>query len=211
VDYVSSAHATRLFKMQRILIVGQSGTGKSTMARMLSDGLGLPWHCHDRMHLEKSGEIRSPAEVNSSLTAAIQTPKWVLEGNRVAHAPQAMAHADTLIWLDYDLPHAGYRFAKRSIRRLFSGEQINGQQRGPGYSFTQMAKDVYWNSCSFMRDQKDLRTLYEPLFNDATQYPHLQKVRLSSPTEAAKFMKNMGMSARPTPVQKRDARCAVQP
>ena len=68
--------------MERILIIGCGGAGKSTLARKLGEKTGLPvvhldqiwWEPGNWKHLEKP-------EFDERLMAELEKPRWILDGN----------------------------------------------------------------------------------------------------------------------------------
>ncbi|MCL2195399.1 MAG: hypothetical protein FWB76_05550 [Oscillospiraceae bacterium] len=83
---------------QRILIMGNSGSGKSTMARRLGEHLNLPV-LHIDMLTWQPGWVLNPERKQALLVAAEQ-PAWVLDGNHNTTRDALAARADTVIFLD---------------------------------------------------------------------------------------------------------------
>jgi adenylate kinase family enzyme len=86
--------------MRRILIVGNSGGGKSTLARRLGEKLSLPV-----IHLDvifwKPGWVELGDDVfRIEVERALQGPAWVCDGNFGGTWDLRMPLADTIIWLD---------------------------------------------------------------------------------------------------------------
>jgi len=192
--------------MRRILIIGQSGTGKSTLASMLSDGLNLPWHNGDSMWSMQGGVKRTPDEFKQHVDETIAKPSWIIDSNYVVANPKALAAADTLIWLDYPTVCTAYRYMKRSAARLLDGETIFGEKRPPTATFTDIAKDIYWSGCSFMRRQTGLSKTFSPIFAHPEAYPNLHTLRLTGPGQTRTMLATFGLAAKPTARQRRDAR-----
>ncbi|MEU6198462.1 hypothetical protein [Streptomyces sp. NPDC047061] len=76
--------------MERILVVGVTGAGKSTLARTLSGRLGLPYHEMDALYFDGPGWA-----VNSRLTEDVSRlvgePHWIID---------SLGHPDdTAAWL----------------------------------------------------------------------------------------------------------------
>ena len=87
--------------MQKVLVIGCSGAGKSTFARRLRDSTGLPlyyldrlWHKPDRTHITREAFDRTLAEW-------LARPAWIIDGDYSRTLPQRLAACDTVFFLDY--------------------------------------------------------------------------------------------------------------
>jgi adenylate kinase family enzyme len=86
--------------MKRILIIGCSGGGKSTLARKLGDILSLPV-VHLDVHFWKSGWIEPEHdEWIEKVKELIAQDKWIMDGNFGETIPIRVEVADTVIFLD---------------------------------------------------------------------------------------------------------------
>ena len=88
--------------MERVMIIGCGGAGKSTLARKLGEKTGLPvvhldqiyWAPGNWQHLEK-------AEFDERLMAELRKPRWILDGNFDRTIGLRLQQCDTVIYLDY--------------------------------------------------------------------------------------------------------------
>lgn len=89
--------------MQRILVMGSSGSGKSTFAGRLSSITGLPIVSLDALFW-KPGWVESDArEFDERVTEAARQPCWIMDGDFLSHTGEfRRSVADTVIW--FDLP-----------------------------------------------------------------------------------------------------------
>ena len=89
--------------MQRVLVMGSSGSGKSTFARRLSDITGIPFVSVDALFW-RPGWVQSDREsFHARLTEAALQPRWIMDGNFTSHVGDLRRDAsDTVIW--FDLP-----------------------------------------------------------------------------------------------------------
>jgi len=87
---------------ERILIIGNSGSGKTWLGRALSVKMNLPLFHMDAIRWDKGGyEIRrSAAEIKKDLDDITQQKQWILEGVFGKMAKECLPFSTTLIWLD---------------------------------------------------------------------------------------------------------------
>ena len=86
--------------MKRVLIIGNSGGGKSTLARHLGDKLDLPV-----IHLDvlfwKPGWVESEdAEFRMEMAEVLQQQAWVCDGDFGSSMDLRAPLADTIVWID---------------------------------------------------------------------------------------------------------------
>jgi len=87
--------------MQRILVMGSSGSGKSTFSKRLSDITGIPVVSVDALFWKPGWVESEKAEFHARLSAAAQQPRWIMDGNFTSHLVELRRDAcDTLIWFD---------------------------------------------------------------------------------------------------------------
>ena len=89
--------------MQKVLVIGCPGAGKSTFARALRDRTGLPlcyldmlWHKADRTHITRE-------EFDRVLAEWLARPAWILDGDYSRTLPQRLEACDTVFFLDFPL------------------------------------------------------------------------------------------------------------
>jgi adenylate kinase family enzyme len=85
----------------RIVIIGNSGSGKTRLARDLGLLLDCRVHGLDRMHWKQGfGIKREEGEAKSMVSAVAAEPRWVIEGVFGWLAAVALPIASSLVWLD---------------------------------------------------------------------------------------------------------------
>ena len=87
--------------MQRILVIGSPGAGKSTLARKLAKRTGLPLFHLDRIHWQPGWIERDRAEAMQALDAVLAQDRWIIDGNYGSSLPRRIVRADGVVWLDY--------------------------------------------------------------------------------------------------------------
>jgi adenylate kinase family enzyme len=87
--------------MQRVLVIGPCGAGKSTAAAELGRLLDLPVHHLDRLHWREGWVESSREELVETLAPIIAGERWLIDGNYGGTMGERLERADTVLYLDY--------------------------------------------------------------------------------------------------------------
>lgn len=110
--------------MQRISIVGNSGTGKTTMAREIAGALGIPHLELDGLHHLPNWEPIERELFRERVAEFIAGDAWVVDGNYSAVQDLIWHRADTVVWLDLPRRTVMRQLLPRTLRRLVTREQL---------------------------------------------------------------------------------------
>jgi adenylate kinase family enzyme len=103
--------------MQRIVVMGPPGSGKSTTARYLGAHFGLPVFHLDQVWW-RAGWIEAPPEEFAAEVERIAAlPAWVIDGNFTTTIAPRFRAADTVVYLDIPT----WLSMIRVIRRVVTG------------------------------------------------------------------------------------------
>ena len=88
-------------KINKISIIGGSGTGKSTLANNLGKQLNLPVYHIDGIHHLKNWEIRDKKERDKIILEKINESKWIMDGTYRDTLEARAENSEMIIYLDY--------------------------------------------------------------------------------------------------------------
>lgn len=89
--------------LERIMVIGCPGAGKSTFARALRDITGLPLHYLDQIWHRADRTNISREEFDESLGRILEGERWIIDGNYNRTLEMRLQRCDTVFWLDYPL------------------------------------------------------------------------------------------------------------
>lgn len=87
--------------MERIMIIGCGGAGKSTLARQLGEKLNLPVVHLDKLFWRPGWVSVSREEFDRMHREALTGEKWILDGNFDRTMAERIRHCDTVIYQDF--------------------------------------------------------------------------------------------------------------
>jgi adenylate kinase family enzyme len=102
--------------VKRILVLGSSGAGKSTVARKLGERLGVETIHLDSYYWQPNWISTPPEEWDGKLKALLERDSWVMDGNYPASLSLRLAYADTVIFLERGRLQSLLRCVSRFLR-----------------------------------------------------------------------------------------------
>jgi adenylate kinase family enzyme len=189
----AGGHADLAKANMRIVVVGTSGAGKTTMARAIASALDLPCTEIDGLfwgpHWEPLGST-NPAEFARRVRAAISPDAWVIDGNYAAVRDLIWLRATHLVWLDYSRARVMYRVIKRSIARAVDQEELWSGNKEDWRRWLRPSHPIRWAWDTWKQRRAD----FERLLNGA-DYGHLTVLRLQGPIDTAHVVAQLKITA----------------
>jgi adenylate kinase family enzyme len=99
--------------MQRVLIVGPCGAGKSTLAAELGPKLGLPVFHMDQLNWKPGWVESHKDEILAKLAVITTTDRWLIDGTYGGTLAERLKRADTVLYLDYPIRLCVTRLLRR--------------------------------------------------------------------------------------------------
>jgi adenylate kinase family enzyme len=87
--------------MQRVLVIGISGAGKSTFSRALADRTGLPLIHLDKEFWRPGWTVTPRPEWRAKVAELAARDAWIMDGNYGGSLALRLPRADTVFWFDY--------------------------------------------------------------------------------------------------------------
>jgi adenylate kinase family enzyme len=156
--------------MKRIIIIGNSGSGKSYLAQRLSDHFGYPLIHLDILFWEPGGfNLKRPKEiVYAEIARLVQGESWIVEGVFGELAREFFTSADYFIWLDLDWEACLNSLSQRGSE---SSQQLDQQSAEENFK-----KLVKWASAYWEREGPRSWRGHQMLFEEFS----LEKIHLKS-------------------------------
>lgn len=101
--------------MERILIIGCGGAGKSTLARQLGKRTGLPVVHLDQLFWHPGWVESTKDEIDAKILEELGKPRWIMDGNYNRTLPMRLEKCDAVIYLDFSRVACMFGVLKRIL------------------------------------------------------------------------------------------------
>jgi adenylate kinase family enzyme len=174
-------------RMNRISVIGTSGSGKSIFADKLARILHIPHVEPDALHWEADWIPAHRDVFRSRVREAVGAERWVVDGNYSKSARDLVwERADTIVWLDFSFTVTLGRVLRRTIYRLVRGEECcNGNHERLGAALSRDSV-IMWTLQSYKRHRMEY-----PLLLATQEQRGARTVRLHSPKEADRWLRRL--------------------
>jgi adenylate kinase family enzyme len=166
--------------MKRVAVFGNTGGGKSTLARRLAELTRLPLYPLDLIQFRAGGGEVPRDEYKKAHADLLRRDAWIIDGfGCVASSTERFAKADTLVFIDLPLVTHHWWVTKRLIKGLFVAPE-GWPDNSPLWRSTLNSYKVIW------RYRRGLTPRYRQLVADAAASKRVH--HLKSPAEMTAFL-----------------------
>ena len=177
------------FTYKRIVIIGTTSSGKSTLAEKLSTILGVNFIELDALHWEPNWKEADTLVFRQRVDLATQAIGWVVAGNYSAVRDIVWNRAEVVIWLDYSFHIVFWRLLTRTIRRAVTQEVLwNGNRESFWWHLKLWSEEslFHWLLKTYWRRKREIPILLSKLENQRLTILHFRH-----PQEAEAWLKGL--------------------
>ena len=169
--------------MDRIVIVGCGGSGKTHLATRLATLLNIPLTHLDGVYYDADWNPLPQEDFAAIQRKLISAPRWLIEGNYASTLPIRLAAADTVIFLD--LP---------AVTCLIGILQRRLRYRGGQHAQDGVYDRLSWNFVGYIWGyRKTMRPRIRLLLAEHSH--HFRSITLTSRRQAAHFVAQLDTEA----------------
>jgi adenylate kinase family enzyme len=179
------AHNVSAVPLRRVIVIGTTSSGKSTLGVRLAEHLGVPFVELDALHWEPGWTPAEREVFRERVQQATAGDGWVVAGNyRTQTRDITWPRAQVVVFLDYSLPLILRRLVIRSWRRWRTKELLWGTNYESFWKhFTSNDSLILWA----LRTHRLHRRQFDETRQDP-QWAQLEFVRLRSPAETERWL-----------------------
>lgn len=181
------------FPNQRIVVVGVTGCGKSTMAERLAGKLSLEFIELDALFWKPGWVDSAREEFREKVEAATRAPRWALAGNYAMARDIVWPRAEAVVWLDYSFFLIFGRLLRRTWARWRTRELLWGTNYESFWVHLKLwSKDslINWMFQTYWRRKRTY-----PQFFAMPEYSHLKVFRFKTPPETETWLETIHSTA----------------
>jgi adenylate kinase family enzyme len=168
-------HPSMMSSLNRVVVIGVSGSGKSTVAAELAAQFGLQHTELDAIAQSSGWTVVPREEFDARLSRLLEVPTWVVDGNYIDWTSTALwPRANTIVWLDLPLRTVLPRLLKRSVGRIVRRKVLWNGNREHWSSLVGRDSVLVWAVQSHRRHRTELPELLEGLAMNGTAIVRLR-------------------------------------
>lgn len=173
--------------MRRVSVIGNTGSGKTTVARAIAAALGVPYVELDELHWGPNWTPATAEELVDKVTPTVASDAWVIDGMYYGKiGGLVLRRADTVVWMDPPFASMLARMLWRSITRIVRRTPVFNDNR-------ETIRTAFFSRNSLllfaMRTRPRRRELLEQWLA-RPEFAHLQVMRFTSAGDAIRWARS---------------------
>lgn len=177
------------FPYKRVIVIGVTSSGKSTLAEKLARRFDLNYIELDALHWEPNWQAASLEMFRARVEKAMQAEKWTIAGNYHVVRDLIWSKAEVVIWLDYSLRRVLWQMTRRNFTRWWTRELLwgtNHERLWTHFKLWSTDSLYYWLFKTYWRRKREYPTLLSQ-----PEHQHLKLIRFTHPNETEAWLKSL--------------------
>ena len=169
---------------ERIVVIGMSGAGKTSVARQLAARMDVPHTELDSLFWGPDWTPVAASEFHELARSAVAGERWVVDGNYSRVRDIVWPRAQMVVWLNLPFATVFSRVLVRTLRRATTGATLwKGNRESLGRTFFSRESILLWVLQNYHQRQRDFAAL-----RASGRFAHLQWVELVRPAQVREFV-----------------------
>ena len=168
----------------RYIVIGTSGSGKSTFSQALAKALRCPYIELDEHYWGPNWQAVPPMQFETVVSGASSGESWVADGNYSAVRELLWSRATHVVWLNFGRVTIARRLLWRTVSRGLLGTRLShGNRESLRMAFLSRQSILLWAWTTFRKNQEKFNQL-----RNEPRYAHLLWTELTHPSQARQFL-----------------------
>jgi adenylate kinase family enzyme len=177
------------FPYQRIVVIGVTSSGKSTLAETIAKRFDLNFIDLDALHWEPGWQEAPLETFRARVEKAIQCEKWTVAGNYHVVRDLVWPNAQAVIWLDYPFFIVLWQLTRRTFLRWWKHELLwgtNYESLSNHLKLWSQESLFHWLFKTYRRRKREY-----PLLLSQPAHRHLEVIRFIHPNQTRAWLENL--------------------
>ena len=170
--------------LRRVVIIGTSGSGKSTSGERLAKALGSAFIELDELYWAPNWQPKPTADFLALVRQAAAAERWVAAGNYSGARNELWPRASAVVWLNFGLPLVLRRLIRRTASRVLSREALWHGNRESFVRTLFTKESVVWYAVkTHHRRKREFAAL-----RASDRFPHLHWYEFTQPSQFEHYL-----------------------
>ena len=176
--------------LSRVIVIGTSGSGKTTFANRLAGILQTSHIELDTLFWNPEWTPKEMAEFRHLVEQAIAQERWVIDGNYRHARDMVWPRATAVIWLNFPFLIVLWRIFKRTVTRVVRRKELYANNRETfRKAFLSKESILWWVITTYARRRREFSAL-----RSGKAFPNLAWLEFRRPRQADAFLYSLSPS-----------------